>query len=81
MDEKFDNSRSTRNRDKGIAWGRFPGQTRRLAAGIVIPPFSARRKALKTSKRQKIDGDCQDTTRKSWSLCRLVTSLPVSNSP
>jgi hypothetical protein len=56
------------------------GLARPLAAEIVFSPFSAIRKALITSKRYKIDGNCQqNTNRKLWSRWRLVTSIPVSN--
>jgi hypothetical protein len=35
-----------------------------LAAEIVFPPLSAIRKALITSKRYKIDGKCQQNTKR-----------------
>jgi hypothetical protein len=51
------------------------GLTRPQAAEIVFPTFSTIRKALITSKRYKIDGNCQqNTNRKPWSLYRLATS-------
>jgi hypothetical protein len=58
------------------------GLTRPLETEIVFLRFSAITKAQITSKGYKMNGKClQNTTRKAWSRCRMVTSLPVSNAP
>jgi hypothetical protein len=39
------------------------GLARPLAAAIVFPPFAAITKALITSKRDQIDGNCEKSTK------------------
>jgi hypothetical protein len=47
-----------------------------------LSAISAIRKTLKTSKRYKIDGNCQrNTNTKPWPPYWLVTSLPALNAP
>jgi hypothetical protein len=53
------------------------GLTHSLAAEIVFSPFPATIKALLTSKRQKMDGNClQNTISKPMSIYGMVKLLP-----